>query len=100
MDAPYRYENGTLTLQLHVQPGARRTGWAGRHGEGALKLRLAAPASEGRANREAVSFLAKAAGVPKAGVTIVRGELSREKTVRIEAVAEARFRALIDEWSR
>jgi hypothetical protein len=84
---------------LHVQPGATRSGWAGRHGDGALKLRLAAPAQEGRANQACVRFLAEAAGVPPGAVTLVRGAHSREKIVRIDSVSEDRYRALLQQWS-
>lgn len=96
--SPYHYQGGILTLALHVQPGARHTAWAGRHGEGALRLRLAAPAVEGRANRACLAFLAEAAGVPRRAVHIVRGERSRDKVVRIESVSEDRFRALVKQW--
>ena len=98
--APYRYENGTLTLNLHVQPGASRTEWAGTHGDSALKLRLAAPAIEGRANQACIRFLAKAAGVPRSAVTILRGEHAREKTLRITSVQSARYEELVKAWQQ
>ena len=73
-----------MTLSLHVQPGARRTEVCGLHG-GALKLRLAAPPVEGKANDALRAFLAGAFGVPLRQVTLVRGETSRDKVVRIDA---------------
>ena len=75
-----------VELRLHVQPGAKRTGFAGRHGD-ALKFRLAAPPVDGRANEALLAFLAEAFGVPQRQVAIVRGETSRQKTVRIVAPA-------------
>jgi uncharacterized protein (TIGR00251 family) len=73
-----------ITLTLHVQPGAKRTEVAGLHGD-ALKIRLAAPPVEGKANAELLRYLAEAFGVPQRAVTLVRGETSRSKTVRIVA---------------
>lgn len=72
-----------IVLELHVQPGAKRTEFAGRHGE-RLKVRLAAPAHEGRANEALVEFLADHYGVAKKSVTIVSGLRSRAKRVAIE----------------
>jgi uncharacterized protein len=73
-------------LKLHVQPGARRTQAAGRHGD-ALKIRLAAPPVEGKANLALRRFLADAFGVPLRDVELVRGETSRDKVVRIAGPA-------------
>ena len=75
--------SGPVVLDLHVQPGAKRTGAAGRHGE-RIKLRLAAPPVDGAATDELVRFLAGAFGVRKRDVTIVSGATSRAKRVRIE----------------
>jgi len=72
----------TLQLTLHVQPGASRTEVAGTHGD-ALKVRLTAPPVDGKANAELLRFLAEAFGVPRRNVTLVRGETSRAKVVRI-----------------
>ena len=69
-------------LEVHAQPGAKRTAVAGVHGE-CLKIRLAAPAIEGRANTALIVFLAGAFRVPQRSVSIVRGEGARRKTVRI-----------------
>jgi len=79
-----REDGGAIVLTLHVQPGAKRTEVAGTHGA-ALKIRLAAPPVDGKANTELVRFLAEAFGVPLRQVTLVRGESSREKVVRIES---------------
>lgn len=83
---PWRREeaDGALVLALHVQPGAKRTGVAGTYGT-ALKLKLAAPPVDGKANAALLAFLAEAFGVPQRGVTLVRGETSRDKIVRIGA---------------
>lgn len=79
---------GNLVLRLHVQPGAGRTAVAGLHGE-ALKIRLAAPPVDGRANDALVAFLAKRLGIAKARVELVAGAASREKRVRISGVSRA-----------
>ena len=87
--APWRREEqGALVLTLHVQPGAKRTEVAGVHGA-ALRIRLAAPPVDGKANAELTRFLANAFGVPRRNVTLVRGDASRQKTVRIEAPGAA-----------
>lgn len=96
--APYRFKEGVLTVQLRVQPGAARDQWGGAHGEEALKLRLMAPAVDGKANRACLKFLAEAAGVPRRNVSIVRGEFSRDKSVRIAPLTESQYRALKKQW--
>lgn len=87
MSGPVRREGDDVILVLHAQPGARESAFVGLHGE-ALKLRLAAPALEGRANRELCRFLAQAFGVPQTSVQLLSGEGSRQKRVRITAPRE------------
>jgi uncharacterized protein len=74
--------DGSLTLELHCQPGAKRTEVTGVHGD-CLRVRVAAPPIEGRANAALIEFLAEAFGVPRRAVAIVRGESGRRKAVRI-----------------
>ena len=74
-------------LALHVQPGAKRSAAAGLHGE-RLKLRIAAPAVDGRANDALVAFVAERLGVPKACVAVARGERSRDKLLVVSAECE------------
>jgi hypothetical protein len=69
-----------LILELHVQPGAARSEFAGRHGE-RIKVRLAARAIDGKANDALVEFLAAHYGVAKRNVRIVAGLKSRRKRV-------------------
>jgi uncharacterized protein (TIGR00251 family) len=87
--AAWRRENkdGSVTLEIHCQPGARKSEVTGVHG-GALKIRVAAPAVEGKANAALVGFLADQFGVPQRAVTIVRGKKARRKSVRIAAPAQ------------
>jgi len=70
-----------------VQPGAKRSEFAGRHGE-RIKLRLAAPPVEGKANAALIEFLAGYFGVPRRNVTIVSGAKSRAKRVALEGAPE------------
>lgn len=89
-----RQDADGVVLTLHIQPGAKRTECAGLHGE-ALKIRLAAPPVDGKANEALIAFLSKALGVPKSRVDLISGETSRAKRVRVAGVdAEAVLRAL------
>ena len=88
--------DGGLVLTLHIQPAAKKTEFVGLHGE-AMKIRLAAPPVDGKANAALCAFLADFCDVPKAAVTLLSGETSRAKRVRIDgasAGALARLRAL------
>ncbi|WP_035059939.1 DUF167 domain-containing protein [Andreprevotia chitinilytica] len=75
-------------LRLHIQPGAKKTEIAGLHGE-ALKIRLAAPPVDGKANECLIEFLAKRFAVPKRQVTLVSGAASRTKAVLITGSSTA-----------
>lgn len=76
-----------MLLMVHAQPGAKQSGFAGVHGD-AVKIRLAAPPLDGRANRELCRFLADACGVAPSAVEITSGEGARTKRVRIRQPRE------------
>jgi uncharacterized protein len=78
-------------LNIRVQPRAKRDEVVGERA-GAIVIRLKAPPVDGKANAALIEFIAKAAGVPRSRVEIVRGATSREKTVRVDGVAEQDLR--------
>ena len=78
----YRCEGEHVTLTLHVQPGAKKSEVSGLHGD-ALKIRLAAPPIEGRANEALLRFVADSFNVPLKNVELLRGTQSRHKMVRV-----------------
>ena len=82
-----RADDGTLLIHIHAQPGARRTESAGLHGD-ALKVRVAAPASEDRANEALIAFVAARLGVASRDVAIVSGGKSREKRLRVRQCSQ------------
>ena len=88
-----RAADGSVILTLHIQPGAKKTEIAGLHGE-ALKIRLAAPPVDGKANAALIAFLAKACGVSKSSVELVSGDTSRAKRVRVTGADTATVEAL------
>lgn len=73
-------------LTLHVQPGAKHSEVAGLHGE-ALKIRLAAPPIEGRANEALLRFIADRFNVPLRNVELKQGAQSRHKRVEVRGSA-------------
>lgn len=73
-------------LSLHVQPGAKQTAVAGLHGD-TLKIRLAAPPIEGRANEALLRFIADFFKVAVRDVEIRKGEQSRQKRVEVRGSA-------------
>lgn len=83
-----REDGDGVVFTLHIQPGAKRTETAGTHGD-ALKIRLAAPPVDGKANDALVAFLAKTLGVPKSHVELIAGQSSRAKRVRVGGIGRA-----------
>jgi uncharacterized protein (TIGR00251 family) len=82
-------------IQLRVSPGARTTSIAGTYGEDAIKLRVAAPPVEGRANAEAERYVAELLGVTASDVSVVRGASSRSKTVLVRGVEAKGVREIL-----
>ena len=74
-----------------MQPRGRRDEIAGER-DGRIVVRVTAPPVEGRANEALRKLLAKRLGVPKSAVSVIRGERSRDKTVRIEGLSDQTVR--------
>jgi len=75
--------DGGSELRVQVVPNAGHTAVAGLLGA-ALRVRLAAPPVEGRANAVLQQWLAKSLGLPKRGVSLVGGELARRKRLHLD----------------
>jgi uncharacterized protein len=73
-------------IKLRISPGARSTSIAGAYGGDAIKLRVAAPPVEGRANAEAERYVAKLLGITASDVSIIRGASGRNKAVLVRGV--------------
>ena len=80
----YHWEQGNLTLNLHVQPKASKDEWAGLHGD-RLKLRVKAAPIDGKANQHLITYIAKQFGVSKSACKLISGELGREKRIAISS---------------
>ena len=74
-----------VVLTVHAQPNARRTEIVGRHGD-AVKIRVAAPPTDDRANEALVAFVADMFGVRSGAVTVRSGGSSRHKRLRIDGL--------------
>lgn len=81
-----------MTLRVRVIPRAAKNALAGER-EGALLVRLTAPPVEGAANDALLRFLSKALQVPRSAVTLLRGETSRDKVVRIDGLTAVELAA-------
>jgi uncharacterized protein (TIGR00251 family) len=91
-------DRNVLCITLYVQPNARNTEVVGKHGE-TLKVRVAAPALEGRANALLIEFLRKKLDVSASRVIITRGARGRRKAVEILAPGDAALR-VIQDWDK
>lgn len=83
-------KDGSLIIPIRVVPRAKKNEIVGVGG--VLKVRIAAPPVRGKANEVLVEFLARALGVRKGQVEIVRGERARNKTIRVRGLSEREAR--------
>ncbi len=81
----FAVRDGHVVVDVHVQPQSGRTAVVGRHGA-ALKLRVAAPPRDGRANEAACALLARTLGVAPSAVSLVSGATSRSKRLKVEGI--------------
>ena len=84
----------TTRLKLRVSPGARRPGFAGRHGD-AWKVRVSEPPEDGRANEAVLKLLAETLDVPRTRVALVSGHASRDKIVTLDGLEQAQTERLL-----
>jgi uncharacterized protein len=82
-------------LDLHVQPGARISEACGEH-DGRLKLKIAAPPVDNKANGVLRSWVAACLGVPDSAVRLLRGEASRRKTLTVSGLDPERVAAALE----
>jgi uncharacterized protein (TIGR00251 family) len=75
------------TIQVHIIPNAKIDKVAGEYGD-AIKIKLRAPAVEGKANAALCRFLAGKLSIPQRAIVLDRGERSRDKVVRIDGLSE------------
>jgi hypothetical protein len=78
-----RAAGAACVLDISVSPNARRTAADGLH-DGALRVRLAAPPVDGKANAQLLGWLADELGCPKRAIVLLRGDTSRRKQVQID----------------
>ena len=77
------HESGKdVVLSLHVQPGAKKTEVVGLYGD-ALKIRLAAPPVDGKANECLLEYVADTLNIPRRQVILVSGSSSRSKRLAV-----------------
>ena len=87
-------EPGGVRFDVLVSPRASRERIGPLVGD-RLKVAVTAPPVEGEANAAVVACLARALGVPRAQGSIVRGDGSRRKTVRVLGASRAAVEALL-----
>ncbi len=93
----HRWLGADLEIEVHVQPGARRTEVQGLHAD-AIKIKLQARPVEGAANEALLGFLAEALQVPRRRCVLVSGQTSRHKRVRIESPDRALAESVLQRW--
>ncbi len=84
---------GSITFTIRVVPRASKSEIVGDV-EGSLKVRISAPPVDGAANEEVIKVLAKSFGVAKSNVSIVSGETSKTKRVRVIGATPEQLRQL------
>ena len=82
-------------MRVKVVPGASRSAIRGRLGD-RLKITVAAPAEDGKANQAVCALLARAFGTGRRAVAVIAGRTQPLKTVELAGVDEARAAACLE----
>ena len=102
----FKLSNGKrgAALTVRVTPRSRKTDFGGILEDGTVRIRVAAPPVEGKANRAVIAFLAKALGTRKNKIEIVAGERGLDKIISIDGMSaeevEKQIQAHLDQKSK
>ena len=94
MSLYYICPNG-LTVCLYVQASAKTSVLDGTH-DGRLKVRIASPPVDGKANKTLIKFMSALCGIPKSRVLLVKGEKSRKKDIFLQVDPDDIDRVLVN----
>jgi uncharacterized protein len=86
-------------LRVHVVPNAMSDCIVGEHGS-AVKIKLRAPAVEGKANAALISFLAEQLNISRRAIALERGHKSRHKLIRVNGLSQEDVRNRLRERDR
>lgn len=86
--------SSSVRVAVYIQPRAKRTEIAGRHGAD-LKIRIAAPPVDQAANAALLAFVAQRLGVRQRDVRLITGATSRRKVLEIDGVTAEQIQALL-----
>jgi uncharacterized protein (TIGR00251 family) len=95
MSLALRATTSGCTLTVRVHPGARRNAIAGTH-DGAIKISLTTPPTDGCANAALIVFLADHLNIPRAHITLVTGATTRTKTLHLEGLTPEALTAALE----
>ena len=78
----------SLNIQVQIQPGSSKDQIIGLH-NGRLKIKISAPPVDGKVNQNLIEFIAKALGVSKSKIEIVKGRTSKLKTLKFQLLIKS-----------
>ena len=93
----FRETAAGVTFAVKIQPRAKKNAIAGLVVD-ALKLSIAAPPLEGRANAACIDFLSDLLHVPRSSITIVSGQTSRRKVIRVTGISMELIKTTFDKY--
>jgi len=79
----YSEDENYITLKIKAQPNSSKSEFVGVYGEDAIKVKIAAPAVEGAANKELIKFLSKQFKIPKSEINFISGQNSKIKLIKL-----------------
>lgn len=89
-----RAGDGAITFDVLVQPRASRAKLGPVH-DGRIKIAVTSPPVDGEANAAVIELLADALGVAKSAISVVAGQSSRRKTIRVTGIGAADLEELL-----
>jgi uncharacterized protein len=87
-------DRDSITITVRVIPRSSVSEIVGEY-DGAVKVRLTSPPVDGAANADLIKLLAKKLDVPKSSITIVSGETSKTKRLRVSGVTSEKLRSVV-----
>ena len=85
-----------IVLSVRIVPGSKRSKIVGLYGD-ALKIQIASPAVDGKANQSLIDFISKEFGVAKGSIEILKGHQNRSKLLLISGGCQEELEAALDQ---